>query len=113
MLVDLQTCRPALRCPRHRVKLVSQGDDKLVSECADNADALEYPIIDGTPILIDFTNSILDKDVTIKSGAKSDISRKKYKGIFIAIKSMLSPPKKTTKKNVSALILEMKKHAAP
>jgi SAM-dependent methyltransferase len=113
MLVDLQTCRPALRCPRHRVKLVSQGDDKLVSECADNADALEYPVIDGMPILIDFRNSILDKEITLKSGAKSVVNRRKYSGIFLTIKRILSPPKKTTRNNVSALMLELKRRGAP
>ena len=113
MLVDLQTCLPDLRCPRHRVKLVPKGNDRLVSDCADTADVLEYPVVDGMPILIDFRNSILDEEATIKSGGKSVIKRNKYGGIFGPIKNMLSPQKKTTRDNISALMLELKKRAAP
>ena len=113
MLVDLQTCLPALRCPRHRVKLVSKGEDRLVPDCADAAGALEYSIIDGLPVLVDFENSILDKDATLKSGSKSTIERREYRGVFRGIKRMLSPKKGTTRDNVSALTQELKKRVAP
>ena len=82
-------------------------------DCPGATGALEYPVIDGMPIMVDFKNSILDKDATLKSGSKSLIKRREYRGIFRVVKRMLSPRKGTTRNNVSALMLELKKRDAP
>jgi SAM-dependent methyltransferase len=94
------------------VRLVPTGKDTLVSDCADT-EALEYPVVDGTPVLVDFTNSILDRNATVESAGKSVVERKEYRGISRIVKRALSPRKKTTRDNVSALRLELTKRVKP
>ncbi|TJW09310.1 MAG: class I SAM-dependent methyltransferase [Mesorhizobium sp.] len=113
MLVEREACLRILRCPRHGVKLVQAGRDSLVSDCPDPSEALEYPVVDHTPILIDFEDSILDRNATVESAGKSLVERKDYRGIFRIIKHTLSPRKGSTRENVSALMRELKKRAAP
>jgi hypothetical protein len=113
MLVDLDACLAVLRCPRHGGKLVWAGEDRLISDSSDAAKALEYPVIDHTPILIDFEDSILDRNTIIESVGKSVIERKDYRGISRIIKHTLSPRTAGTRMNISALMQELNKRAAP
>lgn len=102
MLVDTDECMSILRCPRTGEALSRTGD-VLVSQ-QHNGHKFEYPILHGTPVLIDFSKSVLDEDRTIRNSASSVIERKTYHGPMRFIKHLLSPRKKSTRGNVGKLV---------
>jgi len=69
-----------------------------------NGTKFEYPILDGTPVLIDFDHSVLEEDRTIQQSASSVIERKSYRGPLLFIKHLLSPRKQSTRGNVGKLV---------
>lgn len=76
--------------------------DVLVSH--HNGHKFEYPILRGTPVLIDFSKSVLDEDSTIRNSGSSVIERKTYHGPLHFLKRLLSPRKKSTRGNVGTLV---------
>ena len=92
---------PILRCPRTG-EVLSRTGDVLVSQ--HNGTKFEYPILDGTPVLIDFDHSVLEEDRTIQQSASSVIERKSYRGPLLFIKHLLSPRKQSTRGNVGKLV---------
>lgn len=113
MLVDLESCLPILRCPRHKVALRASGANAFLSDCESPDEALLYPIVDGTPILVDFEESILDRKAVIDTVAASALERPSYAGPARIIKRLLSPQKRTTRENVKALMQELRNRPAP
>lgn len=101
MLVNTDECMSILRCPRTGEALSRKGD-VLVSQ--HNGHKFEYPIMDGTPVLIDFSKSVLDENRTMQHSASSVIERKTYHGPMRFIKHLLSPRKKSTRGNVGTLV---------
>ena len=97
MLIEMTKVMPLLRCPTLHAPLHKNGN-RLVSEKND----LEYGIIDGYPIIVDFKKSILTKENT--SNIDSLIERPKYKGLSGTIKKILLPPSQATKANISLLL---------
>jgi SAM-dependent methyltransferase len=107
MLVSSEVCLESLRCPRHGGRLVRR-EDRLVCECGDDGEAVEFPILSGTPVLVDFDRSILDRNDTIANAGQSTVERTEYRGASRVVKQMLSPRKSGTRSNVAALLDELR-----
>ena len=113
MLVESDICFSALRCPRDKAQLLWNGRDRLVSDTGEIGGELGYPLIDGTPVLIDFDTSILNREAVLESAGSSVVERNSYRGMSRIVKRMLSPAKKSTRENVMALMAEIKKLLPP
>jgi len=88
-----------LRCPKYGVKL-KKDNDKLLDDSMDKD--IEYPIVSNYPILIDFENSIIDKN-SIET-LSSVIERNSYHGIKKYLKDIVSPKKGKTIENIEHFI---------
>lgn len=95
-----------LRCPISGSKLKQKNTNSLV---ADNNKEFEYEIIKGYPILVDFEHSVLSKEDVTRTEAKSIIQRHSYTGISGLIRRVVSPPKRSTAKNVKEIVCLLKK----
>ncbi|WP_342642041.1 methyltransferase domain-containing protein [Rhodoligotrophos ferricapiens] len=112
MLASASECLDILRCPKTGAPLERIGD-KLVASSIDSDEPLEYPIIDGLPILIDFRHSILSERDVLASAAESVIERPRYRGASAMVKRLLSPQKPTTRRNVEMLVQELEQLSDP
>ena len=102
MLVSKERILPFLICPKSKNRLFFRNG-KLVSEDGNNI----YEILNGFPILIDFSTSILSKDEILNSKAESVISRSSYKGYKYFFKNLISPTSKSTLNNIKLLKKEL------
>jgi len=100
MLVDLDQLEPLLCCPRTRVPLVRDG---AVLRCVDD-DRCSYPAVRGAPVLVDFAGSILSSEQVTEGDAPSPVHRRATQGLKRGVKRLLSPEKKSTRRNVDRLI---------
>lgn len=100
MLVDLDQLEPLLCCPRTRVPLVRDG---AVLRCVDD-DRCGYAAVQRAPVLVDFAQSILSSEQITESGVGSPVRRRTTRGIKRAVKRILSPEKKSTRRNIERLI---------
>ncbi|TPW29021.1 class I SAM-dependent methyltransferase [Pararhizobium mangrovi] len=107
MLVTLKECEEILRCPRSGDRLVSAERDGLRTEHSESEEDVVYPVVAGTPILIDFSDSVLDRKALLERAGTSALHRPRYGRVAGLIKRLLSPAKKTTRENVEALIREL------
>ncbi|MBL4607343.1 MAG: class I SAM-dependent methyltransferase [Pseudomonadales bacterium] len=98
MLLSKNIVNELIRCPVTG-KPLTLKENSLVSDT--NNEKIEYDIVDGYPILINFENSILDKQNFRK--ADSSVKRRKYHGLLKRLKTVVSPPKKTTANNIKLL----------
>jgi SAM-dependent methyltransferase/uncharacterized protein YbaR (Trm112 family) len=112
VLTSREKCLEILCCPRHGGRLVRTSGG-LVCECAGSDQATSYPFADGMPILIDFEQSIFDREETIANAAKSPVERPQYRGPLRVVKRMLSPRKTSTRSNVSILLSHLADQRAP
>ena len=108
MLLNHSDTLAMLRCPVKNTSLIAE-DDKLVS--SGSGSSLNYDVVNGYPIVVDFTQSILKKEDT--ANADSLINRPGYRGFSGIIKKILLPPSKATKANVSYLIDALHKKTNP
>ena len=92
MLINQEKVKKYLRCPRTGQTLNQISPSKIVSS---SGDGNEYSIVDGQPILVDYTESVLDENNTISS-----VSRTNHKGLIKILKKIISPSKKITSNNV-------------
>ncbi|WP_198016717.1 class I SAM-dependent methyltransferase [Rubidibacter lacunae] len=99
MLVEKEDIFPLLRCPRSGVFLRAI-DRKLIAEL--DTQCIEYKIIDGYPVLIDFDKSVLTED-GVKT-LSSAVERRSYGKVSGAIRRLISPPLETTTENVKHLL---------
>ena len=113
MLADPSECLKLLRCPRTKSELIKVTDERLISKVEENGRSNEYRIIDGKPILIDFSDSVFSDEALFESLAGSEIERKEYNGFKKSVKHLLSPKKKSTAGNVDNLISELQKFENP
>lgn len=102
MLTDVEDCIPALRCPRTKAPLTQVSPDTLTCPAGHT-----YPIRNGKPILIDYSDSVLSERQAAQSQARSPIERKSYDGLMSRVKRILSPEKKETLENVRRLIADL------
>lgn len=100
MLLDNKTVLEMLRCPVTGEELLCAGDT-LVSKY--NKDGRKYRIINKYPVLVDFTNSVLDEgDITDDLG--SVVKRRSYGFIMLGVKRLVSGSSRVTTKNVDHLV---------
>ncbi|WP_265519947.1 class I SAM-dependent methyltransferase [Nitratireductor luteus] len=111
MLVSVEQCLPALRCPRTRAELKRETADRLVTDGRMNGSVRRYRMVNGLPVLIDFSDSVLSEDAVYRNSAESPIERTSYAGLKGGIKSLLSPRKKATEQNVKRLIADLEAEA--
>ncbi|QRM54634.1 class I SAM-dependent methyltransferase [Sinorhizobium sp. BG8] len=113
MLVTVDECLPALRCPRTKTELRRIDAEKLSSAQAADGNSEEYRIVGGKPILIDFSDSVLSEEAVFKTSAESPIERASYGGVKAGIKRLLSPRKAGTRENVRRMIADIEKRPKP
>jgi len=100
MLVDIDQLEPLLCCPRTRVPLVRDGAGL---RCADD-DRCSYSAVRGAPVLVDFAQSILSFEEVTENDIGSPVRRRVARGLKRAVKRVLSPEKKSTRRNIDRLI---------
>ncbi|QPB23297.1 class I SAM-dependent methyltransferase [Rhizobium sp. 007] len=112
MLISVEECLPALRCPFTKARLLKCDEGSLRTEGSiDNQKS--YKIITGKPILIDFSDSVLLEDDVFAANANSPITRHEHHGAKAFVKGLLSPQKVRTKNNVKRMISDLEKRTAP
>ncbi|HEX7871979.1 MAG TPA: class I SAM-dependent methyltransferase [Sphingobium sp.] len=100
MLEELERLEGILRCPSTGQPVLRDSDGWM----HDESGSRRYPVIDGIPVLIDFGNSVLDRETVLAERAKTVIARPHYAGPLRLIKRVLSPDKVSTRRNVKAFI---------
>ncbi|PSS62241.1 SAM-dependent methyltransferase [Ensifer sp. NM-2] len=111
MLVEVEECLEALRCPRTGSKLARVSPDVLKPVCPENPE-MSYRLVDGKPVMIDFSESVFSEGDFLRSKAASPIERKQYGRLTRFFKKLLSPTKKSTVSNVSRLVDDLQMTAA-
>lgn len=79
MLMRLEELVPLLRSPHCLAALSFTFADGVPTQCAARGaegGAVEFPVVDGRPILVDFSRSVLDRERTLASSAASHIKRR-------------------------------------
>ena len=99
MLLDRNDVLGMLQCPKTGSPLVVDGN-RLIAN--DSKQITEYELIDGYPVVVDFDNSVLQKE-DIKT-LSSKVERRTYGGGAGFIKRVLFPPKSTTARNVKRIL---------
>jgi SAM-dependent methyltransferase len=97
MLAATDDFRDLLRCPRTGQPLLWQEDGLATSNGASSA----YPLVGGVPLLVDFDRSVIDRSAASAVGVKSGVKRKRRSGLSQALKSLVSPAKRSTRDNVA------------
>ena len=105
MLLELNDFIDNLRCPKTGNKLILSSN-KLISN---STNTLDYDIIDGKPVLVDFEKSILDKEYVLKNNAISPIMRNTYGGLVKVFKNLFEPPRLQSINCIKRFISELKK----
>jgi ubiquinone/menaquinone biosynthesis C-methylase UbiE len=103
MLLGRNECVAILRCPVTREHLTFAPDGSSRAEPSGRS----YLSLEDTPILIDFENSVIDRNSFIGSHGASSVKRRRYVRLSGGIKKLLSPPKKATRVNVDWLVKEL------
>lgn len=106
MLVEVEECLDALRCPRTGSKLTRASSGKLKPVCPDETET-SYCVVDGKPVMIDFSESVFSEGDIVRSNAASPIDRKHYGHVAGFFKKLLSPTKKSTVSNVNRLMADL------
>ena len=112
MLVSAEKCMADLRCPITHSRLTLSGD-MLVPVETSPEEARSYPVHKGVTIVIDFEQSIVDRDWLLQADAASSIERTSYTGLSYYLKRLLSPDHKSTHENVSKLKSNLLGREAP
>ncbi len=112
MLISVEECLPALRCPITQSRLIRSDGNSLQTE-GSTENQKSYKIIAGKPILIDFSNSVLVEEEVFAANADSPIARQKHHGVKARIKGLLSPQKAGTRNNVKRLIADLERRTLP
>lgn len=108
MLVAPEDSLAYLRCPRTGAEL-----DRTSADSLSGPDGVRYPVVNGKPVLIDFSDSVLSEEQVAASAAGSQIARSSYGGVKGRIKQLLSPTRKETVRNVRRLIADLEALGRP
>ena len=100
MLVDLDQLEPLFCCPRTGVPLVREGD---ALRCLDDRHC-RYEAVHGAPVLVDFGHSVLSPQQLAGTEAGSPVRRRMTQGLKHAVKRVVSPEKRSTRRNIDRLI---------
>lgn len=95
MLEDAAELRPLLRCPRSRERLAFDHDGSAVA-----GDGGRYGAIDGQPVLIDFSRSVINEDTVHAEPGASQLERPGHGRTPRFLKRVLSPEKRVTQENM-------------
>lgn len=109
MLVEIDRLEPLFCCPRTRAPLIGDG---AMLRCADD-DRCSYSAVQGVPVLIDFARSILSVGEVTENNVDSPVRRRTPEGLKRAVKRILSPEKKSTRRNIDRLIAALPRDHAP
>lgn len=109
MLLGRNECVTILRCPVTREQLTFAPDG---SSCTAKS-GRRYLSTEGTPVLIDFENSVIDEKHVVATRGASSVARRRYAHTSASVKKLLSPPKRATKLNVRLLIQELEAKPEP
>jgi SAM-dependent methyltransferase len=93
-----------LHCPVTHAPLNLVSENTLQSQSEKNGGVYQYRIINDTPILIDFSRSVVSETDVADSFEKSVVARRRYSGASGFFKRLVSPEKAATKRNVQTLI---------
>lgn len=103
MIASIDQIAEILQCPSSGKPLLKNGrGDKYETD-----QGLTYSVIGNTPILVDFTKSILSKEMVYASSATSPINRRSYTGIEKFAKGLVSREFKQTAENAEKLIKDL------
>lgn len=102
MLLSTEDCLDDLRCPVSKSTLERDGDFLVCTDQSGNPQH-RYPVVDNKPVLINFDQSVVDRDTVIALDAASQVERTSYSGPSRFVKRLLSPEHKVTQQNVSKL----------
>jgi SAM-dependent methyltransferase len=111
MLVARDDCLNDLRCPRSGRPLRKVDDQVVV--CGSMSETIAYPIVDEKPVLVDFSQSILDSSDLLSSHGGSLIRRRKYHGLSRSVRKLAAISDSETARNVNQILTELKKHSSP
>lgn len=109
MLLSLEQILPLLRCPKTGNNLKLSGDI-LTLEKQSYEDTLSrhfdpsYRVIHGLPVLIDFSNSIVDEAAIFHS----PVVRPSYGRLSKHIRKLVAHPQKTTRDNIKYFVRLLK-----
>lgn len=78
------------------------------SEVKDRQSVSDFPHVNGVPVLVDFSTSILNEHDVFVGGAESLVGRTRYSGIKSFFKNILSPPQKKTVINIDRFVHEVR-----
>ena len=108
MLADNHEYWNLLRCPKTNLPLKLINSEFLIADTSHQNQQYKYEIIEGKPVLVDFSTSILDQTETLTNNASSVIIRPTREGIQSIIQKLLSPEKQVANDNVKYLISLLK-----
>ncbi len=111
MLAKIEELDGALQCPRTAKPIRFIEGRVTLREAGGGGEICDYPVAGNNPVLIDFNDSVIKRDDVVDTSAASMIERPSYSFARKFIKSMLSPKKKSTKRNIALLIDRLKKAA--
>lgn len=100
MLLNKENIFEFLRCPKTDAQLKQKDEVTLIGS---NAERIEYPILNGCPILIDFERSVVKQEDIFQNSAQSVITRKSNKGLSEFLKRIIFPTSKATLQNVNEI----------
>jgi len=108
MLADNHEYWNLLRCPKTNLPLKLMDSAFLLTDTSHQNQQFRYEIMEGKPVLVDFSTSILDQTETLKNNASSVVIRPTREGIQSIIQKVLSPEKQVVNDNVKYLISLLK-----
>ncbi len=108
MLATIDELDGALQCPRTARPLRFCEGRVILRNGDGDGEVLDYPASGNTPVLIDFENSVIRREDVIDTKAASVIERPRYNSATRFIKSLLSPEKKTTRRNIARFVENLK-----
>ena len=111
MLASIEDLDGALRCPLTGKALKFENGRVSMRTAADASEPCDFPVAREKPVLIDFANSVIRREDLETTNAESAIARPRYSFATRLIKSLLSPEKKSTRRNVCRLISELKRRS--
>src|SRR4051794_5819813 len=109
MLAEIDRLKLLFCCPRTRVPLIGDG---AMLRCVDD-DRCSYSSVQGAPVLIDFARSILSAEEVTENNVDSPVRRRVSQGLKRAVKRILSPEKKSTRRNIERLIAALPRDRVP
>ncbi|MBX7483372.1 class I SAM-dependent methyltransferase [Qipengyuania qiaonensis] len=111
MLATIDELDGALRCPR-TTRPIRFADGQVMFQGADeDGELCDYLIAKNKPVLIDFDKSVIQRDDVADSGGASVVERPNHSFLAKFVKSLLSPEKKSTKRNIATFIDKLKSAA--